>query len=160
MAKHPKSPDVEELGDEAMEDISGGGSLQTRGEKLEANKEGVARMISAMSSGRSEEFIVNVPNGGTVSNLPDTALVEVAAVTRGRDLVAAPVGECPIAAKGILEKRFAWHELVVDAARNGDRKAALQAMMLDETAIHPDRAEDLLDELLEASRDMLPQFCG
>ena len=124
------------------------------------SEEGVARMISAMSSGRSEEFIVNVANDGTVANLPDTALVEVAAVTRGRGLVADPVGECPIAAKGILEKRFAWHELVVDAARTGNRNTALQAMMLDETAIHPDRAEDLLDELLEASRDMLPQFFG
>ena len=44
MAKHPKSPDAEEIEDDAMEDISGGGNLQTRGEKLEANKEGVARM--------------------------------------------------------------------------------------------------------------------
>ena len=134
--------------------------LPARGAVDHVSEEGVARMIGAMISGRREEFIVNVANAGTVSNLPDTALVEVAAVTRGRDLEADSVGECPIAAKGILEKRFAWHELVVDAARTGDRNTALQALMLDETAIHPDKAEDMLEDLLNASRDLLPQFFG
>ena len=54
------------------------------------------------------------------------ALLEVAAVTRGRNLEAAPVGECPISRKG--------HP--------------------------PDGAEDMLDELLSASRDLLPLFFG
>jgi len=60
--------------------------------------------------------------------------------------------------KGILEKRFAWQELVVDAAVTGDRNLALQAMLLDEMAVAPDAAETMLEELLEGSRDMLPSF--
>ena len=64
----------------------------------------------------------------------------------------------PVVLKGMLEKRFAWQELVADAAVTGDRNLAMQALMLDEMAIFPDKAEPMLDELLEASRGLLPQF--
>jgi len=59
---------------------------------------------------------------------------------------------------GLLTKRIAWQELVADAAVKGDRNLALQALLLDEMAILPEKAEAMLDELLAASRPMLPQF--
>ncbi len=62
--------------------------------------------------------------------------------------------------KGILEKRFVWHELVADAAAKGDRNLALQALLIDEMAILPEKAEAMLDELLAASKPLLPQFFG
>jgi alpha-galactosidase len=123
-------------------------------------EEGVARMISAILHGRREVFIVNVPNRGAVSNLPPEAVVEIEGVTDSCGVRGLTVGECPPVLKAILEKRFAWQELVVDAAAKGDRGLALQALMLDEMAIEPDRAEEMLDELLEASKDLLPQFFG
>ena len=58
----------------------------------------------------------------------------------------------------MLEKRFAWQELVADAAVTGSRNLPMQALMLDEMAIFTDKAEPMLDELLEASRGLLPQF--
>jgi len=66
------------------------------------------------------------------------------------------MGEAPLLLKGILEKRIAWHELVVDVGVKGDRKLALQALMLDEMAILPEKAEAM--ELLENSKEFLPQF--
>ena len=60
--------------------------------------------------------------------------------------------------KGILEKRIAWQELVVDAAVTGNENLALQALLLDEMAILPEKAEQMLSELLIASKEMLPQF--
>lgn len=69
-------------------------------------------------------------------------------------------GEAPLVLKGLLEKRFAWHELVADAAVKGDRNLALQALLLDEMAILPEQSEAMLDELLLASKDLLPQFFG
>jgi len=120
--------------------------------------EGIAAMMSAISHGRREVYIVNVPNGGAIPNLPAEAVVEIEGVTDSTGVRGITAGECPLVLKGILEKRFAWQELVVDAAVKGDRGLALQALMLDEMAIPPDDAEDMLDELLEASRDLLPQF--
>jgi alpha-galactosidase len=123
-----------------------------------ASEEGIASMISAIAHGRREVRIVNLPNRGAIPNLTAEAIVEIEGVTDSTGVRGITVGDCPPAIKGILEKRFAWQELVVDAAATGDRRLALQALMLDETAIAPDDAERMLDELLEASRDMLPLF--
>jgi len=123
-----------------------------------ASAEGIASMISAIAHGRREVFIVNLPNRGVFPNLSADAIVEIEGVTDSAGVRGITVGDCPPAIKGILEKRFAWQELVVDAAVTGDRRVALQSLMLDETAIPPDDAERMLEELLEASRDMLPRF--
>ena len=40
------------------------------------------------------------------------------------------MGEAPLLLKGILERRFAWHEFVANVAVKGDRNLALQALML------------------------------
>jgi alpha-galactosidase/6-phospho-beta-glucosidase family protein len=68
------------------------------------------------------------------------------------------MGDCPPALKGLLEKRFVWHELVADAAVTGDRNLALQALMLDEMSTWPEQSAAMLDELLLASKKLLPQF--
>jgi len=120
--------------------------------------EGLAAMISAIAYGRRELCIVNIANQGAVSNLPWTAEIEVEAVTDSCGVRPIHVGEAPLALKGILEKRFVWQELVADAAVKGDRQLALQALMSDEMAIWPDKAEKMLDELLNASKNLLPQF--
>jgi len=46
----------------------------------------------------------------------------------------------------------------VDAGVKGDKNLALQALMLDEMAIPPDKAEAMFDELLANSKELLPQF--
>jgi alpha-galactosidase/6-phospho-beta-glucosidase family protein len=44
------------------------------------------------------------------------------------------------------------------AAVNGDRKLALEAMLVDEMAVVPEKAEAVLDELLASSIEPLPHF--
>ena len=120
--------------------------------------EGIAALIGAIAHGRRQVHIVNVANQGAIANLPATAEVELEGVTDASGVRPIQVGEAPLVLKGLLEKRFAWHELVADAAVTGDRNLALQALLLDEMAILPEKAEAMLDELLLASRDRLPQF--
>lgn len=120
--------------------------------------EAMARKIAAIAAGRREVVVVNIPNGGIVPNLSPSAILEVEAVTDSQGVRGIHQEEAPVALKGILEKRFAWQELVADAGVRGDRNLALQALLLDEMAILPDDGERMLDELLAASRDLLPQF--
>ena len=120
--------------------------------------EGIAALVGAIAGGRRQVYIVNVANRGAIPNLPFTAEVELEGVTDASGLRPIPTGQAPPVVKGLLEKRFAWHELVADAAVKGDRNLALQALLLDEMAILPDRAAAMLDELLLASRDLLPRF--
>ena len=120
--------------------------------------EGLGALLSAIAQGRRQVHIVNVANQGAIPNLPATAEVEVEGVTDSAGVRPVYMGEAPLVLKGLLEKRFVWHELVADAAIRGDRDLALQALMIDEMAILPDKAEAMLDELLEASKELLPRF--
>lgn len=120
--------------------------------------EGLAGILSAIATGRRNICILNMANKGAIANLPADAEVELEAVTDctgGRALL---MPDAPPVLKAMLEKRFVWHDLVADAAVKGDRNLALQALMLDEMAILPDKAEAMLDELLLASKDLLPHF--
>ena len=120
--------------------------------------EAIGAMVSAMACGRREVYIMNVANRGAVPNLPDHAVVVIEAVTDSRSVRPVFMGEAPLMLKGILEKRFVWQELVADAGVKGDRKLALQALLIDEMAILPGPAEKMLNELLASSRDLLLQF--
>jgi len=120
--------------------------------------EGIASLIEAIATGRREVRIVNIPNRGAVPNLPDYAVLEVEGVTDSCGVRGVYAGEAPLSLMGILQKRIAWQELVVEAGVKGDRNLALQALLLDEMTLRPEQAKQMLDELLAASRELLPQF--
>ena len=120
--------------------------------------EGTARLIADIARSRRGVHICNVPNQGAVPNLPATAVLEVEAVTDSAGVRPIWAGEAPLALEALLRKRIAWQELVADAAVKGDRRLALQAMQVDETAIPPGASEKMLAALLENSRGMLPTF--
>ena len=70
-----------------------------------------------------EEFIVNIANDGTVRNLPDTALVEAAAVMRGRDLKRSSMPEridldCPVTSNNGIARSTKTELLLGDDARH------------------------------------------
>lgn len=123
-----------------------------------ANVESLGKLIEAIAKGERHVHIVNIPNKSAVPNLPDIAVLEIEGVTNSYGIRGMYMGEAPLVLKGHLEKVIAWQELVVDAGRKGDKNLALQALMLDPTAILPEKAEAMLDELLANSREFLPQF--
>jgi alpha-galactosidase len=120
--------------------------------------EGIGGLIAAITTGRREIVVVNIPNRGLVPNLPPEALLEVEGVTDASGVKGIQSAPCPPVLKGILEKRVAWQELVATAGATGDRALARQALVLDEMAVRPELAGPMLEELLAASRPLLPQF--
>lgn len=131
---------------------------QERKSAANAFGEEVGGTIAAICTGQRRLCIANVANRSAIPNLPTTAEVEVEAITDSWGVRPVHMGEAPPALKGILEKRFVWQELVADAAVKGDRNLALQAILMDEMAIWPEKAAAMLDELLLASKKLLPQF--
>lgn len=120
--------------------------------------EGIASLIEGIATGARQVRILNLPNQGVVPNLPDHAVLEVEAVTDSQGARGIYAGEAPLSLMGLLQKLIAWQELVVEAGVKGDRNLALQALLLDEMAILPEKSSQMLDELLAASKSLLPQF--
>jgi alpha-galactosidase len=114
-----------------------------------ANQEGerVVTIAEALFTGRDiVELAVNLPNNGAIANLPGEAVVEVPAVIGAAGVTGLAVGALPDAIAGVLTSRIMQQELTVQAAVNGDRATAIQAMCADPLVPNTRTARAILDD--------------
>ena len=120
--------------------------------------EAAAALVTSLLTGDGARHYVDVRNNGSVAGLPDDAVVEVPATV---DLAGAhPIPIAPLAPEllGLVQAVTAYEVLTIQAARTGDRRVALRALLANPLVRQWDRAVPLLDALLEANRPHLPQF--
>ncbi len=118
----------------------------------------VAIISGVLGNTHQYELAVNVPNRGLIPNLPDWAIVEVPALVDATGVHGISIGPLPEPIAAMCRTQVAVIDRVVEAGVHGDRHAALEALLLDPVVQSISQAEALLDELLEAHRDFLPQF--
>lgn len=104
------------------------------------------------------EQAVNLPNDGYITNLPEGAIVEVPAVVDASGVRGVHIGKLPTGIADLCNAQIMVQDLVVEAAVTGDRKVALQALLLDPLIKSADVAKRILDELLDLEAEYLPQF--
>jgi len=122
------------------------------------SSEATADIVSAVVNGRSVRTIVNLPNTGQIDNLPRGAVVETLAEITSAGAQPLVVGELPLGVLSTLEPHVVNQEMIVRAALEGDRQLALQAMANDPLVHDMAKAEAMLDDLLAAHAEYLPQF--
>jgi alpha-galactosidase len=128
-------------------------------ELRDAVSEGVPEIIEAVISNDNAYYQqLNLPNDGLIPNLPIDAIVEVPGVISGYGIQG--IG-CPPLPDGIAElchRELALSSLAVEAAVQGDRGLALQALLLDPMINDIDRARAILEDFLLTFSEYLPQF--
>jgi alpha-galactosidase len=107
---------------------------------------------------RRQEYAVNVPNRGVVTNLPPDAILEIPAVSTQEGMAPLPVGEIPSNLAAVLLRRIAVVEAAVEAALTGNRKMMVEAMIMDGAVKDYATAEKLTEAMLRAQAEHLPQF--
>jgi len=115
-------------------------------------------ILSLLDNGNRYILSVNVPNDGYISNLKQDAIVEIPAIVGADRIYGLGMGALPPAIAGVLELQLTIMELVVEAAVTGDRQTALEALIIDPAVPDPKTAEKILDEMLLAQAELLPQF--
>ncbi|MFM2309296.1 MAG: alpha-galactosidase [Chloroflexota bacterium] len=93
--------------------------------------EQVVEIVQTIRRHTPEVYAINSPNRGQVPDLPLGAIVESPAQMQNgmlTPLVQAPLGP---AAAGMLASRYAWVNLIVEAALTQNRDAFLQALIID-----------------------------
>lgn len=105
------------------------------------------------------ELSVNVPNSGpAIPNLPAHAIVEVPARVNASGVHAEVVGPLPEAIAAMCRTQIALQDLLVEAYRDKSKRALLQALVLDPVVDSVTRAEQMMNVLLEAEADFLPEL--
>lgn len=120
--------------------------------------EAAINLIKSIHSNTRKIHTLNVRNNGTIACLPDDVSIEVNCVVENHQITPLQVGSVPPQIRGLLQNVKAYEELTVDAAVSGDRGVALQALTLHPLIPSSDRANRILDEMLEVNRQYLPQF--
>ena len=115
-------------------------------------------IISAIAIGKDSTLMMNLPNRGQIANLPSEVIVETAGLANANGVHPVSVGELPPGILGLTLKHITNQEMIVEAALTGNKKLALQALVNDPLAKNCKDAAKMLDELLQANADYLPQF--
>ncbi|MCD5415289.1 MAG: hypothetical protein LR001_09940 [Clostridiales bacterium] len=108
--------------------------------------------------GRKTFNAFNLPNNGYISNLPTDCIVEVPGRVENGKIFGESVGSLPPLLASWCKLQVAIQKLNVKAAMEGDRQAALEAMLLDPVVTSRCAAEKCLDAMLNANRAYLPRF--
>jgi alpha-galactosidase len=130
-------------------------ALARSGESIEVHRshEYGSAIIHSIATGAPGVVYGNAPNRGSISNLPDNAIVEVATVCDRAGLRPTTVGELPPQLVAYVQPHIAQHELFIRAAIEGRRDHLYQAAMFDPltaATLPPERIVELCDELIAA----------
>jgi alpha-galactosidase/6-phospho-beta-glucosidase family protein len=126
---------------------------------LETDSEGALEMIENITAASTHYHLAaNLPNQGQIANLPVGAPVETPVVVDGAGIHPLHCGNLPSSIAELLRREITVSQLCVDAAVHGDRKTALQALLLDPVIDDFEQANALLDEYLLEYKEYLPSF--
>jgi 6-phospho-beta-glucosidase len=120
--------------------------------------EAAAQLIASLQAGTNDEQVVDIRNDGALPDLPADAVVEIPARIDGEGAHPAPLRPLPPEMLGLVQQVKAYERLTVKAAIDGDRKAALKALIANPLVARYNVATRLLDTLLEANRGHLSRF--
>lgn len=116
------------------------------------------RLITSIYNDTRDIQPVDIRNNGTIKGIDDDSAVEVSCYITKDGPKPLHVGEMPVAVNGLMQTIKSFERLVIDAAVFGDYDKALMALTINPLIPSEKMAKVLLDELLEAHKDYLPQF--
>ena len=105
-----------------------------------------------------QTFYVNIPNRGSINNLPEDVVVEVPATVDKAGLHPFALGDIPQPILPTLIQKLSSLDLIIEAAIEGSRHKASQALINDPYTTDISAAEKCLNELINAELVYLPAF--
>ena len=113
-------------------------------------------IIENMVGALGQPFYINTANRGAVSNMSDDAFLELLCDIDMNGPCPRPVGAMPRGLRGLNELVLDTHELTAEAIVKADYNLLRRAMMTDPLTNSIADADAILNELLTAERDALP----
>lgn len=116
------------------------------------------RLIHSIYTDKRDIQPVNTMNNGAIVGIPHDSAVEVSCIITKDGPKPIAVGELPIPIRGLIQTIKSFERVTIEAAITGDYNTALLAMTINPLVGSDKIAKQILDEMLEAHKDYLPQF--
>ena len=120
--------------------------------------EAAVNLILSLMLDRRDVQIVVARNGSSIADLPADASVEVPCVVGAHGVTPLVMGHLPESIRALCQQAKAWESATVKAAVSGSRKDAVLAMLQNPLVPDYPTAVALVDEMMEAHKQFLPQF--
>ena len=114
--------------------------------------------IASIYADKRTHMVVSTLNRGAVPDLPTDHVVEVSAQVGAAGAIPLTFGHFQPAERGWLQLMKNMELVIDEAAVTGDYGLALQAFTMNPMIRSGQKAKDLLDEMLVANKQHLPQF--
>ncbi|MHB1295043.1 MAG: alpha-galactosidase [Anaerolineae bacterium] len=118
-------------------------------------------IVEGLETGRVYRGHFNVINNGTITNLPDDAVVEVPGYVDYNGVNIPRVGDLPLGCAAVCSASITVQRLAVEAAVHGNDILLRQAMMMDPltgAVCNPPEIWQMVDEFLVEQAQWLPQY--
>lgn len=116
-------------------------------------------VINGIYNDKDTIIAVNTRNNGTLKQFEDDSAVEVSCyIGKNGPVPVETVTDLPIFAQGLAGQIKSFERLAAEAAYTGDYNIALLAMVTNPLISDDVRGRKLLNEMLLAHKDYLPQF--
>ncbi|SHN34804.1 6-phospho-beta-glucosidase [Gracilibacillus kekensis] len=115
-------------------------------------------LIDSIYNNKGDIQTVNACNNGAIADLPNDSVIEVNCFITKNGPKPIAIGSLPPQIKGDILQMKAFEELVILASISGDYNLAYQAFIANPLIKDERKIKSLLDELLCAHKEYLPQF--
>lgn len=115
-------------------------------------------LINSIYNDKKDIQVVNTLNNGAIRDFREDSAAEMSCVITNEGPKPLSVGYLPVAVSGLVTEIKAFEILAAKAAVEGDYNAALQALCINPLIPSDDLAKTILDEMMEAHKEYLPQF--
>jgi 6-phospho-beta-glucosidase len=116
------------------------------------------RLITSIYNDKGDIQPVNTMNRGAIASIPDDSAVEVSCIITRDGPRPITMGDLPIPARGLVQQIKSFERVAAEAAVTGDYATALLALTINPLTPSDTIAKQILDEMLEAHKEHLPQF--
>ncbi len=117
----------------------------------------IAEMVT---NANAYEQSVNIENNGSISNLPDDAIVEVPALISSYTVSGMKVGPLPESVAALCYREISIAKLMTRGSIEGDKEKIVKAFALDPMVNDLTKAEEMVDDYINTHKKYLPQFGG
>ena len=115
-------------------------------------------LINSIYNDKGDVQVVNTLNNGSIRDFREDSAAEMSCVITKEGPKPLSVGYLPVAVSGLVAEIKSFEILAAKAAVEGDYNAALQALCINPLIPSDDLAKIILDEMIEAHKEYLPQF--
>jgi len=116
------------------------------------------RLISSIYNDKRDIQPVNTMNNGAIASIPNDSAVEISSVITKDGPKPIAIGDLPVPVRGLVQQIKSFERVAAEAAVTGDYDLAVLALTINPLVASDSLAKQIVDEMLEAHKNYLPQF--